>query len=494
MSNQKTRRDFLITLGSGAAVGLMPPTLARAFDGPATASAALRIRRDVTSAAAQKDLDTLRRGVAAMKKLIATNPNDPRGWILQAYLHGNCNNFTFCQHGNWYFPPWHRVFIYYFEQLIQYFGNDPGFALPYWDWSRTWSVPASFYGDANPLNDDISIRNSCSGAPTAGRGRSQTERFSQADLDTYVGPTVIGRIQSNPDYASYGGANPGAGALERTPHNFVHRWVGGPKYSNMVQTFSPLDPIFWLHHCNIDRLYSDWLGRPGHKPPVDQPAWNDKSFNDFFDAAGRPAGAQWTCGKTVDSGVMGYGYDRTLALPKALLETASRVRAPKVVQTVVSGKGTVSAGVASFAATPVAQTESRLLLNAAAVSPRRYAVRLTLSGLQTPAQQNTGVHVFLGADIAADTPLTASGYVGSVTYFDGQMDTKGGAHHGSKGIVILDATDAFQTLYGAGGVPEGHTLTVSLVTRALFEGVENFAAVDEVQPATATFEILEFAD
>jgi tyrosinase len=494
MSNKKTRRDFLITLGSGAAVGLMQPTLARAFDVPAPASAALRIRRDVTSAAAQKDLDTLRRGVAAMKKLIASNPKDPRGWVLQAYLHGNCTQFTFCQHGNWYFPAWHRVFIYYFEQLIQYFGNDPDFALPYWDWSRTWSVPGSFYGSGNPLDDDVSIRSSCSGAPTAGRGRSQTDTFSKADLDTYVGPAVISRIQSNPDYASYGGANPGRGALEATPHNFVHRWVGGAKSSNMVQTFSPLDPIFWLHHCNIDRLYSDWLGRPDHKPPVDQPAWRDKSFNDFFDASGKPAGGQWTCGQTVDSGVMGYRYDRVLGLPKAMLERVSPARAPKVVQTVVSGRGMVKAGVATFAAAAVAQTESRQLLNAAAVSPRRYAVRLTLSGLQTPAQQNTGVHVFLGADIAAGTPLTAPGYVGSITYFDGQGEAKSGQHHGSQGIVILDATEAFQTLYGDGGVPEGHTLTVSLLTRALFDGVESFASVDEVQPAQATFEILELAD
>jgi tyrosinase len=494
MSNQKTRRDFLITLGSGAAVGLMPPTLAQAFDSPAPASAGLRTRRDVTTDEAQKDLDTLRRGVAAMKKLIATNPNDPRGWILQAYLHGNCTRFTFCQHNNWYFPAWHRVYLYYFEQLIQHFGNDPGFALPYWDWSRTWSVPASFYGDGNPLNDDISIRSSCSRAPTAGRGRSQTERFSQRDLDTYVGPTVIGRIQSNPDYASYGGASRGRGALEATPHNFVHGWVGGAKSSNMVQTFSPLDPIFWLHHCNIDRLYSDWLGRPGHKPPLDQTDWSDKSFNDFFDAAGKPAGAEWTCGKTVDSRAMGYDYDRMLALPKALLETAFRMRAPKVVQTVVSGKGRVNAGVLSFAATPVAQTESRLLLNAAAVSPRRYAVRLTLSGLQTPAQQRTGVHIFLGSDIAADTPLTAPGYVGSITFFDGEANAGENAHHGSHGIVILDATEAFQTLYGAGGVPEGHTLTASLVTRALFDGIENFATVEEVQPAQVTFEILELTD
>ena len=39
-------------------------------------------------------------------------------------------------------------------------------------------------------------------------------------------------------------------------HNRVHIYIGGtmqsvPKASN--------DPIFFLHHCNIDRLYEQWL-------------------------------------------------------------------------------------------------------------------------------------------------------------------------------------------------------------------------------------------
>jgi hypothetical protein len=33
--------------------------------------------------------------------------------------------------------------------------------------------------------------------------------------------------------------------------NLVHRWVNG----NMVSMASPNDPVFWLHHANIDRLW-----------------------------------------------------------------------------------------------------------------------------------------------------------------------------------------------------------------------------------------------
>lgn len=499
MSNETTRREFLVATGAGLAAGLLSPALSRAFDGPTLRTGAVRTRRNVVSAEAAKDLDSLRRGVAEMKKLIDTRPDDPRGWILQAYIHGDCGGFTKCRHGSWYFAPWHRVYLYYFEQLIQHFSGDAGFALPYWNWSSSHGVPASFYGAGNALDDNISIRSSCPGAPNAGRGRSQNDQFSQSDLDKYVGPQVVGGIQSNPDYASYGGAESGKGQLEATPHNFVHRWVGGLKQSNMVQFFSPLDPIFWMHHCNIDRLYSDWLRRPGHLPPVDAKAWRDKAFNDFYDAAGKPAGDEWTCGITVDSKAMGYVYDDIVALPELLLKRQSAPRRPKVVETMVSAQSRVDAGVLSFTTEASPPVESRVLLNAAALAPRRYAVRLVLSGLKAPAYQETGVRVYLGDGITADSPIHSPGYVGSFTFFNGHGDASGagsGGHgkHGGQGDVILDATDAYQALYGAEGVPQGRALSVSLVSEMLFEGVERFSSVEELQPAQVRFEILELAD
>src|SRR5207244_3148352 len=37
-------------------------------------------------------------------------------------------------------------------------------------------------------------------------------------------------------------------------HNLVHRWVGG----NMLRMTSPNDPVFFMHHANIDRMWSIW--------------------------------------------------------------------------------------------------------------------------------------------------------------------------------------------------------------------------------------------
>lgn len=37
-------------------------------------------------------------------------------------------------------------------------------------------------------------------------------------------------------------------------HNRVHLWVGG----SMMPMTSPNDPVFFLHHCFIDKLWADW--------------------------------------------------------------------------------------------------------------------------------------------------------------------------------------------------------------------------------------------
>lgn len=496
--SSKTRREFLITAGAGVAVGMLSSRMGRAQD-PATAAAPRRVRRNVVSAAAQRDLASLRKGVAAMKKLFKDDRNDPRGWALQAFIHGNCTRFTSCQHGNWYFPPWHRSFIYYFEQLIQYFSGDSNFALPYWDWSRTNSVPASFYGVGNALDDDLSLKNPpspptiCPSAPTAGRGVAQTTRFTQADLDTYVGTRKINDIQSNPDYATYGGAVSGTGALEATPHNFIHRWVGGiagggRKVSNMVQTFSPMDPIFWMHHCNIDRLYSNWLAR-GFRPPSNTPAWRDKSFNDFYDKDKKKVGAAFTCGMTVDSSVMGYVYDTLLAMPHALAVQRQGSGKEEVRGSVSASKGTAKAGVLSFVTDAAPSAETRQFLNAAAVGAADQVVRLIIQNVRKPKKQNTGVHVFIGPHVTAGTPITAPGYVGSFTFFEGEGEGDAGHQHGR--TVLFNASNALRDLYGDTSLPEGANLTVSLVTRPLTAGVQSFATVEEVRPDRIQIDVVD---
>jgi tyrosinase len=64
------------------------------------------------------------------------------------------------------------------------------------------------------------------------------------------------------------------------------------------------DPIFWLHHANIDRLWDRWLDTEGHSNP-DDGAWRDRSFR-FYDP-GRQELRTMTVGEVLDA--VDYRYD-----------------------------------------------------------------------------------------------------------------------------------------------------------------------------------------
>jgi tyrosinase len=57
-------------------------------------------------------------------------------------------------------------------------------------------------------------------------------------------------------------------ALDNTPHGPVHTLVGGGGNFSRIST-SARDPLFWLHHCNVDRQWNIWLNQPQRSNPSD---------------------------------------------------------------------------------------------------------------------------------------------------------------------------------------------------------------------------------
>lgn len=56
-----------------------------------------------------------------------------------------------------------------------------------------------------------------------------------------------------------------AGPLEGI-HNSGHVWVGGSMQSVVA---APADPVFWMHHAEIDRVWPAWqTANPGQHPPL----------------------------------------------------------------------------------------------------------------------------------------------------------------------------------------------------------------------------------
>jgi hypothetical protein len=52
-------------------------------------------------------------------------PDDPTSWAYQANIHGTYTqppagvDWNQCQHGSWFFLPWHRMYIYWFERIVR---------------------------------------------------------------------------------------------------------------------------------------------------------------------------------------------------------------------------------------------------------------------------------------------------------------------------------------------------------------------------------------
>lgn len=90
------------------------------------------------------------------------------------------------------------------------------------------------------------------------------------------------------------------GATAPYIHNRVHRWVGG----NMQLNSSPDDPVFFLHHCNLDRLWAQWqqLNPDGYLPKSGGPPGQNQ--NDLM--------PRWTnvrVSAVLDHRRLGYVYD-----------------------------------------------------------------------------------------------------------------------------------------------------------------------------------------
>jgi tyrosinase len=192
------------------------------------------------------------------------------------------------------FLPWHRFMLVLFELQLQRVLHDATAALPYWDWGADGDLPEAeqptvplfketgIGGSGNPVADGpfkssvFRVRIE-SGANVALRAVDHgLKRRLGADPDGSTLPTsadvkqALGqdRYDESPwDRSTLllrnrleGWQPPGIRL-----HNRVHVWVGG----DMAPASSPNDPVFYLNHCNVDRIWEGWMVEHGrtYEPP-----------------------------------------------------------------------------------------------------------------------------------------------------------------------------------------------------------------------------------
>ena len=64
-------------------------------------------------------------------------------------------------------------------------------------------------------------------------------------------------------------------AINQDPHGYVHGMIGDDLGMGQVP-WAANDPIFWLHHCNIDRMWASW-NASGKANPTDA-SWLNQEF------------------------------------------------------------------------------------------------------------------------------------------------------------------------------------------------------------------------
>lgn len=293
------------------------------------------------------------------------------------------------------FLPWHREYLIRLERSLQ--DIDPDVSLPYWDWtqdsqdpaaspiwaddfmggngveSEEWrvmngpfarqagnwilSVEADQHGDALrrrfgrlewplpdgttggsdwtlPTSDDVKLADA--------ERHYDAHPFDDSPFTTGFRNRLEGWIQRN--------ADPNVKTEGSQLHNRVHVFVGGawvatgpdgnPRMAlgSMLPGSSPNDPVFFLHHCFIDKLWADWQRVRAAADPAGRPHYAPLSGGPFGQNLHDPM-YPWRRNHTpysvLDHRGLGYEYDTdteegTMPALASRVEETSRPEPPPV--------------------------------------------------------------------------------------------------------------------------------------------------------------------
>jgi|SRR5581483_465343 len=198
------------------------------------------------------------------------------------------------------FLPWHRFMLRQLELNLQRVLSDANFGLPYWDWAADGQLPQDqqrqsalwgadgLGGSGSPVKtgpfvfkaaDATSFRvridtdsNGMLRQTNRGLNRAVGEEQdvptlpTKADTAAAVATTPYDASPWNQNSKSF--RNRVEGWSPYGMHNQVHVWVGG----DMLPASSPNDPVFFLNHCNVDRVWEAWMQKHGRVYVPDQTA------------------------------------------------------------------------------------------------------------------------------------------------------------------------------------------------------------------------------
>lgn len=388
---------------------------------------ATRIRHDARSPEGKKMLALYAAGVAAMKgsQFVGTVSS----WTFQWYIHAvsgstdkqseidrlfpdmadpnrdladqlwnTCqSHFPGMQAEN--FLPWHRAYVLAFEEHIREACGDEAFTLPYWNYIDDAVLPIEFRSQNDAVYGSLFVED-------RNPGVNQGE-----PITTFNGQPLPGIL--NLDAMSQGSYLPGSTdstqqgfniALDTGLHGNVHGLVGNLENMGRVP-FAANDPIFWLHHCNIDRIWAGW-NDAGRDNPTEA-EWTSVAHS-FAGPHGVPI--LMTNGEVTTTEALGYVYDSLppAPAPESAVTAAGFSEQLARAENIVLGSDTqnvtlVRPSTASAEPLPIVPMQA---------DRKRY---LVIEGVRADVQPGILYHVFSRS--AGSSDFSTDLYLGSINFF-----------------------------------------------------------------------------
>lgn len=244
---------------------------------------------------------------------------------------------------------------------------------------------------------------------------------------------------------------PGANSfsiLEGYPHNKVHNYIGGVgpldpgPYGSMTNFLSPVDPIFFLHHSNMDRLWDVWtrkqqsIGKPYLPSAQDMPAFAREPFLFYVNGQGQYVGTS-TAGEYLSMDRWNYQYEPGYPDDLRIIsQNADNSAKPRIRGIVRANRATV--------AVPSSSIQEHLAQGAASLVAE---VTLPHPGPNSPTRE---FDVLVGAppgvtSVDADSPY----YAGTIAFFGNMAHAHGTMAEAKFAVPLPKKPQAFKGLGAA---------------------------------------------
>lgn len=426
-----SRRQFL---GTTAAL-----PLAMWVSRHALAQSATLVRYDIAS---PEGADMMVTYANAMRAMLARGQKDPLSWMWQWYTHfvdgtttksaeinrifgkkqstlkslatsmwNTCQSHAGQNYNH--FMPWHRMFVYYFEDIVRQVSGRADFTLPYWDYTSSDPAKRGVVPEQFRLPDDpvfgVLYRSNRTSLANTGQPIQKNQAGDPMDITTAM---------AAPTYSNDGTAMGFCRGIDAGVHGRVHVLVGTSSNMGAVP-YAARDPLFWVHHSNVDRMWASW-NRNGGANPYDA-TWASTQFV-FADRAGQRVTARLR--DFFDTSPFGYTYDQFI--PSATGTTAFAMLATgRASERVASSTTPAELGTGHTVVTlrklAAASQSTSVLGLAPASSPQRSY--LVLKELNTWKQPEVLYHVYLTPRRGA--ALNRNTYVGAIHFFDAEFHDHG---------------------------------------------------------------------